>query len=351
MKPADTVALRIAAQRIGALTDRNPAAVVSHLCALQAQDFPMSKWAIGIRSIGLTQADVDQAIERGDIIRTHALRPTWHLLANADVDWILKLTAPQILVSMRSRHKQLGLDEKLIMQCKKIIEQHFRVADSRTRAELIAALKKAKITLAAECYSHILLRCELDRLICSGPVQGSDTAYALYALRVRKTENLAQGEALARLAERYFTGHGPATLADFIWWSGLKVGEARIAYAAVEKQFRREKVAEATYLIPKAARPAREGVYLLPAFDEFIIGYTDRSAVLAPGMSAKVISNNGIFRATILVDGIVRGTWKREIKKGKFLFLPEFFGKTDARLKAVVEKKAEELAAFGGHFR
>lgn len=351
LKPAEIAALRIAAQKIGSTEKSSVATVVAHLCALQAQDFPMSKWAIGIRSVGLTQADVDQAIERGDIIRTHALRPTWHLLANADVDWILKLTAPQIMVTMRSRHKQLGLDEKLITQCKKVIEKDFRVADSRTRAELIAALKTAKINLAAECYSHILLRCELDRLICSGPVQGSDTAYALYARRIRKTENLPRDEALARLAGRYFTSHGPATLEDFIWWSGLKIGDARIADAAVEKQFRSEKVAEATYLMPKTAGPAREGVYLLPAFDEFIIGYSDRSAVLARGMSPKVISNNGIFRATIVANGVVTGIWKREVKRGKFLFLPQFFGKADARLKATVAKKAGELAVFWGHFR
>lgn len=313
----------------------------------------MAKWAIGIRSVGLTQADVDQAVQRGDIIRTHALRPTWHLLANDDVDWILKLTAPQIMVAMRSRHKQLDLDEKLITRCKKVIEKDLLAAESSTRAQLIAVLKKAKITLAAECYSHILLRCELDRLICSGPAQGSDTAYALYAQRVRKTENLPRDEALARLAERYFKSHGPATLEDFIWWSGLKIGEARQALAAAGSLLKKFTAKENIwYLAPEMGKSnTGSGVILLPAFDEYIIGYTDRTAVLAPGMSTKVISNNGIFRATIVVDGIVRGIWKRELKRGKFLFQPQFFGKADARLKATVEKKAGELAAFWGHFR
>lgn len=310
----------------------------------------MCKWAIGLRSPGLTEKAVDLAIERGDAIRTHALRPTWHLLANADVDWILKLTAPQILTQMRSRHKQLGLDEKLITQCKKIIEKDFRAADSRTRTELITALKTAKIILAAECYSHILLRCELDRLICSGPVQGSDTAYALYAQRIRKTENLSRDEALARLAQRYFTGHGPATLEDFVWWSGLKISDARLALAAATNNLRKIASKETTwYLSPQASKSiADNSVFLLPAFDEFIIGYADRSAALPAGLAKNVISSNGIFRAVILYKGQVRGLWKKEIKRGVLSVMPDFFADIPKGITAKLEHASVSLAAFYG---
>ena len=308
----------------------------------------MCKWAIGLRSRGLTEKAVDQAIERGDAIRTHALRPTWHLLANADVDWILKLTAPQISTQMRSRHKQLGLDEKLITQCKKAIEKDFRAADSRTRTELITALKTAKIILAAECYSHILLRCELDRLICSGPVQGSDTAYALYAQRIRKIENLSRNDALARLAERYFTGHGPATLEDFIWWSGLKISDARLALAVAANNLRKITVKETTwYLSPHTHKSAADNsVFLLPAFDEFIIGYADRSAALPAGLAKNVISSNGIFRPVILYKGEVRGLWKKEIKRAVLSVIPDFFTDIPKGLTAKLKQVKNSLAAF-----
>ena len=310
----------------------------------------MCKWAIGLRSLGLTEQAVDQAIERGDAIRTHALRPTWHMLANADVDWILKLTAPQILTQMRSRHKQLGLDEKLITQCKKAIEKDFRVAASRTRTELITALKAAKITLAAECYSHILLRCELDRLICSGPVQGSDTTYALYGRRIRKTENLPREEALARLAERYFAGHGPATLGDFIWWSGLKISDARLGLAAAANSLRKIAAKETTWYLSqhRGKSAADNSAFLLPAFDEFIIGYADRSAALPAGLAKNVISSNGIFRAVILHKGQVRGLWKKDISRGVLSVMPDFFADIPNGLTGKVKHATMSLAAFYG---
>ncbi len=350
LNPSEIIFFRLAAQSIGSPALRSAAAVVSHLGAMQAQDFPMTKWAIGIRSAGLTESAVNAAIARGDIIRTHALRPTWHILANADVDWLLKLTAPRIMVTIRSRHKQLGLDEKLITQCKRVIEKDLLTAESGTRAQLITALKKAKITLAAECYSHILLRCELDRLICSGPVQGSDTAYALYAQRIRKTEDLPRDEALARLALRYFTGHGPATLEDFIWWSGLKISEARQALAAAGNNLKKITAKENTWYLSKETGKSAiaKGVLLLPAFDEYIIGYADRSAVLPPGLAKNVISNNGIFRAVILHHGQVCGLWKKEVRKEQLTVIPDLRSGGNAELKKQLNTAAAALAHFYG---
>lgn len=179
-------------------------------------------------------------------------------------------------------------------------------------------------------------------------MRGKKTTYALYAERIKTAPLLKRDDALARLAKRYFASHGPATFADFAWWSGLKMADARSAYAAVEKTFSYEKIAGTTYLMPKGMRAAPDKVYLLPAFDEFLISYADRSAVLAQSMAAKVATKNGLFRATVVANGITRGIWKREFKKGKLVFAVEYFGKADAKLKAAVQGKVKELEKFSG---
>ena len=348
MKPTEISAARLASQLIGAREPIAPAAAVAHLTAMQAQDLSMAKWAIGIRGAAATESEVNAAIDSGDIIRTHALRPTWHLLANKDVDWILKLTAPQILVAMRSRHKQLGLDEKIINRCKKVAEKALLTADALTRTDMIAALKRARIILAPECYSHILLRCELDRLICSGPVHGSDTTYALYSRQVHTIEHLPHDEALGRLAQRYFKSHAPATLEDFTWWSGLKVSDARRAVSVAADYLEKITAQETTwYLVRETRKSAVAGrAFLLPAFDEFIIGYADRSAALPKGLASSVISSNGIFRAVILQRGLVCGLWKRTIKNNRLVLSTESFTGRTASFQRALLSAATDLANF-----
>lgn len=338
---------RIAGQRINAGKFAKAAEIVAHLGAMQAQDFPMARLAVGLRSVSLTEADVLDAYNKGEILRTHVLRPTWHLITSEDADWMLRLTAPRLLAAMSSWSKKLKLTKEVYARSNRILASA-TAKKPVTRDEAVATLKKAKPGFPPGSHTLLLFRAEVDRVIISGPIVDGETTYALFTDRVKKHKILRHDEALARLAHRYFTGHGPATLDDFTWWSGLKVGDARTAYAAVEKQFSRETIGETRYLIPKGARPAADKVYLLPAFDEFIIGYSDRSAVLAASISSKVVSNNGIFRATIVANGIVRGIWKREIKKGKLAFKPEYFGKADAGLKEAVAERAQELAAFWG---
>ncbi|MCE9598251.1 MAG: winged helix DNA-binding domain-containing protein [Spirochaetia bacterium] len=338
---------RIARQSIGTGKFRKAADVVAHLGAMQAQDFAMARFAIGVRTRKQTEHDVLAAYNRGDILRTHVLRPTWHFVTPADADWMIRLSAPRILGLMPGRRKQLKLTDAVFRKSNRIIEKAV-TAKPQTREGLVASLREARIIGIPEIYSHLLFRAELDRVIISGPITDNRPTYAPYADRVKKTTAIPHEEALARLAERYFTSHGPASIEDFIWWSGLRVGDARIAVASVEKKFNREKIGETTYLLHKSARTAPDSVYLLPAFDEFLIGYADRTAVLTAGMSARVASVNGIFYPTIVANGIVIGTWKREIKKGKLVCKPEYFGKPDRVLRTAVDEKGQELAAFLG---
>ncbi len=347
MTAAELGNYRITSQGIATAKFRKPAEAVAHLGAMQAQDFPMSRWAVGLRTAKATDAGVLAAYDKGEIIRTHLLRPTWHLVANADIDWMTRLTAPAMIASMRGQYEQRSLSEGILQKSNQAMEKILTASGPLVREELFAALKKAKINCTTQNYPYLLFHAELSRVICSGPMRGKKTTYALYAERIKKTPVLKRDEALAKLAERYFTSHGPATFADFSWWSGLKVEDARTAYAAVEKQFSRESIGEDVYLIPKNLKAAPDSpVHLLPAFDEFIIAYKDRGAVLPRNVSPRVVSNNGIFRATIVANGLVRGIWKRETKKGKLVVDAEYFGKVDANLRNAVEMASVEFAKF-----
>lgn len=330
----DLIGQRLATQLLVSPAAATPAEIVAHFAAMQAQDLAMVKWAVGIRSTNLTVSDIDQAFASGAIVRTHALRPTWHLIANEDVDWLLKLTTPQILTTMRSRHKQLGLDTSVIQRARKLVTAALAAIPYLNRKGTIATLKKGKLELPNECYSHIFLHLELDRVLCSGPIAGSETSYALYERVIKKPTDIPRDEALQRLAVRYFQAHGPATLEDFVWWSGLKIKDARAAISAAGvKSF--DKTSQLLTLRTRQTIGRNTDVVLLPAFDEYIIGYADRSAVLGKDTSAKVISSNGIFRPVILRAGMVYGLWKRELTREGMKLLPNL-----VRGKTAVSKKA-----------
>ena len=294
--------------------------LVGWMGAMQAQDPAMVKWAIGVRLPQTTEQAVEAAINNGEIIRTHLLRPTWHIVSAEDIYWMLELTAPQIKTSMKSRHRELGLTEAVIAQTNTIIEKALQGGKHLPRETLIAEFQKAGIKTGDNRASHLFARAELDGLVCSGALKGGKHTFALLEEWVPNKKLLTREEALATLANKYFTSHCPATLQDFVWWSGLSVSDAKLALGAVQTDFVSEIVEDQTYWLPRNfSPPAAKGkqVYLLPAFDEFIISYKDRSASLPSENHRKTVSNNGIFWPILVVNGQVKGKWKRTIKKDK----------------------------------
>jgi hypothetical protein len=315
--------------------------MVGWMGAMQAQDYAMAKWAIGVRLPNSTDRAIETAINSGEVIRTHLLRPTWHLVSVDDIYWMLELTAPHIKASMKSRHKELGLAEIILRKSNTIIGKALRVGNHLTREELIAELGKAKIATDNNRASHLLAWAELNGIVCSGTTKSGKQTYAPLEERVPKTKRLTREEALATLAKKYFTSHCPATLHDFVWWSGLPVSDAKQALEMVKSHFISETIDSQTYWftnffsIPKTDK---EGVYLLPAFDEFIISYKDRNASLPFENHNMTVSNNGIFRPVIVVNGQVTGIWKRTIKKDKVIVEMEFFKQPDKTTKSLIEK-------------
>ena len=349
MSLTDIANLRLFSQQIAETTLKTAKDIVAWMGAMQAQDFAMAKWAIGIRLPNSSEQVVERAINDAEIIRTHLLRPTWHFVSADDIYWMLELSAPRINALLRSRHEELELTETVFTKSNLIIEKVLSDGKHLLREELIAELAKAKISTDDNRAHHLILRAELDGIVCSGATNSGKHTYALLEERVPKTKPLTKEEALASLAIKYFSSHGPATRADFVWWSGLSARDAQRALESVKSDFISEIIDSHTYWFANSAsipETGKERVYLLPAYDEFIISYRDRRAMLTSENYKKSVSNNGVFRPVIVVNGQVTGIWKRSIKKDKVVLETEFFKQPNQTTLSLIDKAATQY----GHF-
>jgi hypothetical protein len=349
MTLSDIAHLRLYSQQIAATKIRSPKKMVAWMGAMQAQDYQMAKWAIGTRLPNSTDKQIEAANDKGQIIRTHLMRPTWHLVSADDIYWMLELTAPHVKSSMNSSANLLGLTPKVISKCNNIIEKALADSNHLTRDELMMLLNKAKISTESFRPIHIMFHAELNGIVCNGIRLGKNNTYALLAERVPKKKNLPREEALALLAQRYFSSHSPATVKDFIWWSGLPVKDARNALEMIKSNFVSEKIGEETYWVTNSfSNPKKDSpsIYLLPAFDEFLISYKDRAASFPLGNHKKAFTNNGIFRPVIVINGHVTGIWKRTIKKDTVLVEVDFLQSHSKATKYLIEKEVETFGRF-----
>lgn len=303
--------------------------VVRWMCAIQAQDYAAAKWAVGLRMQNSTDSIIEQAFNEGTILRTHVLRPTWHFVLPADIRWMLALTAPHVIAASVYYYRTLGLDDTVFSHSNIILAKALQGGKQLTRTELATVLKQAGIaTDNLQRIGQIIMRAELDGIICSGARRGKQFTYALLDERAPQARTLARDEALAELARRYFTSHGPATLQDFVWWSGLTVADARSGLGMVTSQLVHEIVDGQTYWysssMPPANNPSQQ-IYLLPNYDEYTVGYTDRSAIFDVSDAEKFDTRGNVLNPTIVLDGLVVGTWKRTIKNDSVLLTPSLF--------------------------
>jgi hypothetical protein len=345
----EITASRLVSQQIEKTNFKTAEEIVGWMGAMQAQDYSMVKWAVGVRLPNSTDRVIEAAINNGEIIRMHLLRPTWHLVSAKDIYWMLELTAPQIKATLKSRHKELGLSETIITKSNTVIKKALRDGKHLTRNELVAELEKNRIMTNENRASHLLLQAELDGIVCSGATKGKNQTYALLEERVPKTKSLSREKALAKLARQYFASHCPATLQDFIWWSGLSVSDAKQALEIAKSDLFSKKIGSHIYWFTNFSSISKkdaEDVHLLPAFDEFIISYQDRSAALPFEKHNKAVSNNGIFRPVIVVNGQVMGIWKRTIKKDKVIVETEFFNQPSKATINQIEKATEQYGCF-----
>ena len=231
---------------------QKPAQVVAWLGAMQAQDFPAAKWAVGLRSPGCNSQDIEEAFNDGAILRTHVLRPTWHFVARQDIRWMVALSAPRVHATNAYYYRQSGLDAKMFARGCAMMHRVLEDGEPMTRAELAVALKRAKVPADGLKLAYIMMHAELEGVICSGPRRGKQFTYALLDQRAPASKPLDRRDAVAELAKRYFTSHGPATVRDFVWWSGLTVKEAELGIEAVKPKLQQETIDGRTHWRAKA---------------------------------------------------------------------------------------------------
>lgn len=313
----DIPALRLASQGISRPRRLTVRELVASFGAMQAQEFPFARWGIGLRLTGVRAMDVDDAFTRGEILRTHVLRPTWHFVAAEDISWLLALTAPRVHVAVRSYMQHQGLALPLMNRALAIFERTLAGGTFLTRAELGAHLRQARIELTAMQLGFVTMYAELERVICSGPRRGTSFTYALLAERAPEGRELAGDEALATLAERFFAIHGPATVKDFVWWSGLRTADARRGIQIAGLRSTEQDGLTYWHLRDRPRRRAgAAGVHLLPIYDEYLVAYRDRIAVPHAPAPMNDPARSVSFRHALVIDGQVAGTWSIEKKSG-----------------------------------
>ena len=294
--------------------------VVAQLGAVQAQDYGASKWGLAQRTRGLSDAQIEKEIDDGTIVRTHILRPTWHFVAAADIGWMLALSAPRVHAANAHWYRWLEVNDAVARRSRTALTKVLRDGKQLTRAELGLALGKARIqTTDSRRLAAIVMRAELDGVVCSGARRGKQFTYALLEERVAAPAVLERDAALFELARRYFTTRGPATVDDFAWWSGLTKSDAKRGVEAAATQLEHESIEGRSYWFPAAERSIRISsfrVHLLPNYDEYFIGLKDRSAFAARLKASGVEARTDALSGHVLfVDGQIVGGWRRTLAK------------------------------------
>jgi hypothetical protein len=314
-------ARRLQSQRLTGEPFTSAVDVVRWLGAVQSQDYAGAKWALGQRTRGGSDVEVDRLFDHGAILRTHVMRPTWHFVLPDDIRWLLGLTGSRVRRGLAARYRQLEIDERVVARAKAAFTAALAGGRHLTRPELGEALLAARITPDGQRLPHLLMAAELDGLIASGPRHGNQFTYALLEERAPNACELERTEAIAELTQRYFKSHGPAQLQDFIWWSGLTVAEARTGIALAGAALDRQVVEAKEYWFDAEAEPIRKSAtaaHLLSNFDEYTVAYRDRAAAVHPDrpFDPALLSFGSLLSNIVIVGGRVRGAWRRTVVRG-----------------------------------
>ncbi|MDQ1583842.1 MAG: hypothetical protein QOF36_1896 [Microbacteriaceae bacterium] len=354
----DVIRLRLANQRLHASKLRSPAEVARHLLATQAQDFGAACWALGLRAPGTSRLDVLAALERREIVRSWPMRGTLHFVPPEDLGWMLGVTTRRMVTGLATRHRQLELETSTLERAKEVVIDALSGGRTIGRSELMQVFEAHGIGTTGQRGYHLIYFLAQTGTVCWGPPYKSQQSLVLLDEWVTSPRTLGPEEALREFLVRYFDGHGPATLKDFAWWSKVTITDTRAALALARNDlveldldgtsyWMTAKAADATSAA-SGARDAGETVLALPAFDEYLLGYQDRSLVLPPRYAQRIVpGGNGIFFPTIVSRGRVVGTWRRAAARG-VTAEPQAFTRLTARESAGFERAIGEYARFVG---
>lgn len=313
--------MRLQSQQLDCHQFKKPEEIIAWFGGVQAQDYPGAKWAIAGRLKNCTDADIESTFAEKKFVRTWAMRGTLHFVTASDIRWILELLAPRIIARNARRYKELELDEEILKRSNKIIKNALQDGQRLNRRELLAVLNENGIYIEGQRAPYMLQRASLDGLICQRGMHSNNNPIFISMDELPKTKALTRHKSLAELARRYFTSHGPATIQDFTWWSGLLSEDAKAGLEAVKSSLDSETIENKIYWYSpskQAMQHSSSRVHLLPGFDEYMVGYKDRSSLLE-----KVHSKNegieNIMYPTIAIDGQIVGTWKRRFSKNEVI--------------------------------
>jgi hypothetical protein len=352
MKTPDLLRLRLHNQLLTDPRGRTPQDVVSSLVAMQAQEYAMAKWAIALRMKSpASDAEIGHAFDTGKILRTHAMRPTWHFVAPADIRWLLSLTGPRVNAASAYVYRQHGLTAAVFRRSDAVIGRALEHGRFLTRAALQTELARAGIEAAGTRLAGIVIHAEQEGLICSGPREGRQFTYALLETRAPRARAMARDAALEELSRRYFSTRGPATAHDFACWSGLTLADARAGIESLGSGFERAEAEGKLWVFrPPRSTPRRiEGsAFLLPDYDEYGMSYKDRRELLPSAPESKARRITLAYNRMIVVDGRIVGSWRRSLVGSQARIETDYIVPMNRdRLKAVAQaaRRFTEFAA------
>lgn len=336
--------------------ERTPLSVAAWFGAMQAQDIASGLWSLGVRVPHSTVADVEAAFECGELIRTWPMRQTVHVIPAVDARWMLELTGTRGLDRMRTRRQQLGLLPADLDRLLTILEAFLADGQPRTRRDVLDALTAEGIPTDGQRGYHLLLYASLTGLTCIGPQRDGAQTIALLSSWAPQQVQLTRDEALVELAQRYFRSHGPTTVKDFAGWTGLTLTDARRGVEGNTGRLARVgDGADAAWLTPKLAeaiadgRLVGHGILALPGFDEFMLGYKDRSLHGDDALLDRVVpGGNGVFRSTVVSGGVVQGTWGRALTATSVKVTVDPFERVTSTGRSGLEQAFERYAAYLG---
>jgi hypothetical protein len=350
MTNSDIAHLRLQNQYISSAAFEKPVDMVRWFGAVQAQDYLGALWAVGLRCRNASETDIERAIADRTIVRTWPMRGTLHFVATADAKWMLKLLTPRVVAVNAQRMRQyFGLDEATVARSKDLLAKALEGGRQLSRNAIYEVLEAGGISAVAGRGLHITQRLAQDGYLCFGAREGKQQTFALLDAWASNARALERDEALAELARRYFMSHGPATLQDFVWWSGLIVSQARAGIEMAKPHLVQEMIAGQPYWFSSSTQAATDTskvAHLLPPFDEYTVAYKDRSAVMNPAYATKVNTGYGIFAPIIVINGQVIGTWKRAFKKNSVAITLSPFAKLRKTDMPAIEEAAERYGEF-----
>jgi hypothetical protein len=356
MTAAGILDLRLENQRLARASFRKPEDVVAWFGAVQAQDYLGSLWAIGLRMQRATEALVEAAETRRAIVRTWPMRGTLHFVAAADARWMTQLLAPRVISRNSARLKrEVNVDATVVGRSREVVMRALEGGQRLDRPALYEALEARKIRTDTSRGLHILLWLALEGTICLAGRQGKQHTFALLEEWIPKVRDFDRDEALAELARRYFTSHGPATLQDFMWWAGITAKDATAAVEGARKHLVREVAGGCAYWLATRRPPVRSGrskpspgpaVKLLPAYDEYTVAYRDRSLLVGTGKLGS--SGFGLLNPVVVVDGRVVGSWKRTITRGSLQLETKLHRVLDEKENGALRLEAESFREYLG---